>query len=239
MTEAEWGSCTNPSAMLRFLKGKASERKLRLFAVACCRAVDAIMADERCRGLVECAERRSDGSVGADEWAAAQATSRAAVRAAPHLLASHGGGAPADDPSAVRLWAAFAAACSVADPAEEAPTFFALQAAMNAHLAAQAGAGGAKAAKWSPTQVGFIRDLFGNPWRPCQAIRPEWAAWNDGCVVKLAKAIYDERRFGDLPVLADALEDAGCTDAELLGHLRSPGPHVLGCWATDVILGRS
>jgi hypothetical protein len=52
-------------------------------------------------------------------------------------------------------------------------------------------------------------------------------------------AIYDERAFDRLPVLADALEDAGCADADLLGHLRGPGPHVRGCWAVDLILGKS
>ena len=47
------------------------------------------------------------------------------------------------------------------------------------------------------------------------------------------------RRFEDLPVLADLLEEAGCTDAALLGHLRGPGPHVLGCWALDAAVGKS
>jgi hypothetical protein len=58
-------------------------------------------------------------------------------------------------------------------------------------------------------------------------------------MVKIAQAIYDDRRFSDLPILADALEDAGCRDPEILGHLRSPGPHARGCFALDVILGRS
>jgi hypothetical protein len=58
-------------------------------------------------------------------------------------------------------------------------------------------------------------------------------------VPKLARSIYDTRDFDRLAVLADALEDAGCTDAELLGHLRGPGPHVRGCWALDKVLGKS
>jgi hypothetical protein len=82
-----------------------------------------------------------------------------------------------------------------------------------------------------------LRDLFGNPFRPV-VVDPSWLAWNDGCVPKVARAIYDERRFADLPVLADALEEAGCTDAELLGHLRGPGPHVRGCWPLDALLGK-
>jgi hypothetical protein len=87
-------------------------------------------------------------------------------------------------------------------------------------------------------KAAFLRDLFGNPFRPL-AINPAWLAWNDGTVVKLAQSIYDDRAFDRLPILADALEDAGCNDAELLSHLRGPGPHVRGCWALDLILGRS
>jgi hypothetical protein len=55
----------------------------------------------------------------------------------------------------------------------------------------------------------------------------------------LAQAVYDKRAFERLPDLADALEEAGCTDAEVLGHLRGPGPHVLGCWLVDLLLGKS
>jgi hypothetical protein len=58
-------------------------------------------------------------------------------------------------------------------------------------------------------------------------------------VPKLAEAIYQERRFEDLPILADLLEEAGPTDAALLGHLRGPGPHVPGCFALDLLAGRS
>jgi hypothetical protein len=68
----------------------------------------------------------------------------------------------------------------------------------------------------------------------------------DRTVIQVAEAAYDERQLPEgtldparLAVLADALEDAGCNDAELLGHLRSPGPHVRGCWAVDLVLGKS
>jgi hypothetical protein len=57
-------------------------------------------------------------------------------------------------------------------------------------------------------------------------------------VTNLARTIYAERTFDHLPILADALEDAGCTEADLLSHLRSPGPHVRGCWSLDLVLGR-
>jgi hypothetical protein len=86
-------------------------------------------------------------------------------------------------------------------------------------------------------QSRLLRDVQGNPFRPV-AVEPGWLAWNDGTVVKLAQGIYEERAFDRSPILADALEEAGCTDADLLGHLRSPGPHVRGCWALDLVLGK-
>jgi hypothetical protein len=85
-------------------------------------------------------------------------------------------------------------------------------------------------------QVKHLRELF-NPFRR-RCIDPAWLAWHGGTVRQLAQAIYDERAFDRLPVLADALEEAGCDEADLLGHLRGPGPHLLGCWAVDALLGK-
>jgi hypothetical protein len=84
----------------------------------------------------------------------------------------------------------------------------------------------------------FLGCIFGNPFRPAPVLDPAWLAWNDGTVVKLAEAIYSERRWGDLSILADALQDAGCTDAAILGHCRGPGEHVKGCWCVDLLTGR-
>jgi hypothetical protein len=93
-------------------------------------------------------------------------------------------------------------------------------------------------ARESAAQADLLRDIFLNPSRgPVRAARA-WLAWNGRTVVKLARAVDKSQEWDRLPVLADALEDAGCTDAELLGHLRSPGPHVRGCWAIDLLLGR-
>jgi hypothetical protein len=86
-------------------------------------------------------------------------------------------------------------------------------------------------------QCALVREVFGNPFRPAPA-DPSWMAWNEGAAVKLARSIYDERRFGDLPVLADALEEAGCRDEAFLSHCREPGEHALGCWVVDAVLGR-
>jgi hypothetical protein len=59
------------------------------------------------------------------------------------------------------------------------------------------------------------------------------APWRTPDAVGWARDIYDRREFDELPLLADLVEERGCTDAELLGHLRDPGPHVRGCWAVD------
>jgi hypothetical protein len=107
------------------------------------------------------------------------------------------------------------------------------QAADHAALRAlQAGVGKA-------SLVGLIRCIFGNPFLPPPAVPDAVLAHNGGAARRLAGAIYEGRRFGDLPVLADLLEEAGCTDAALLGHLRGPGPHALGCAALDAVLGKS
>jgi len=87
-------------------------------------------------------------------------------------------------------------------------------------------------------QAALFHDVFGNLFRPPPAPDPAWLAWERRTVPKLAQAIYDERAFERVPVLADALEDAGCSDEVILSHLRSAGPHVRGCWAVDLILGK-
>jgi hypothetical protein len=81
----------------------------------------------------------------------------------------------------------------------------------------------------------LLRDIFGNPFRPV-AIDP---AWLTSTVLALARQMYDSRDFSAMPILADALQDAGCDSADLLDHCRSDGPHVRGCWVVDLVLGRS
>src|SRR5262249_35215360 len=83
-------------------------------------------------------------------------------------------------------------------------------------------------------QCDLLRDIFGNPFRP-NAIDQSWLTPR---VKTLAKAIYDDRSFGGLPILADALEEAGCTNANILDHCHKPGEHVRGCWVVDLVLGK-
>jgi hypothetical protein len=88
----------------------------------------------------------------------------------------------------------------------------------------------------------LLREVFGNPFRPVEVGH----AWQTPQVVALAQAAYEQRELpagtldpAQLAVLADALEEAGCTDQAILDHLRGPGPHVRGCWVVDLLLGKS
>jgi hypothetical protein len=83
----------------------------------------------------------------------------------------------------------------------------------------------------------LILCVLGNPFRPA-TIDTAWLTWHDGLLVSMAQQMYVSRNFGDMPVLADALEDAGCTNPDILGHCRQPGEHVRGCWVVDLVLGK-
>jgi hypothetical protein len=217
MTEAEWLACTDLNRLLHHLGRKARTRKLRLFAVACCRRVWEHVPHETCRQAVEVAERFADRQAGNQERQ--QATQ--AVRALCRL----GGGA------------SYSVAYHVVRGTRH--TY------VNARVAAayaiftipgvrQLSDGHAEGA----AQCRLLRDIYGNPFRPV-AVAPVWLAWNGGTVPKLAQAIYDERAFDRLPILADALEEAGCADSDILSHCRQPAEHVRGCWAVDLLLGKS
>ena len=84
-------------------------------------------------------------------------------------------------------------------------------------------------------QCTLLRCIFGTPFQGSPLKEPKWRT---DTVTGIAQAIYDDRAFDRLPVLADALEDAGCDDRELLDHCRSGEEHVRGCWAVDLLLGK-
>jgi hypothetical protein len=107
-----------------------------------------------------------------------------------------------------------------------------------AMVAQEAWAAATRVAESAAYDPGLVRCLFGNPFRPLPPFDPTWLSWNDGTVIKLAQAIYEERRFADLPILADALEEAGCTDEDILTHCREGGEHARGCWVLDLVLGK-
>jgi hypothetical protein len=83
-------------------------------------------------------------------------------------------------------------------------------------------------------QVPLLRDILGNPFRPARLVR----RWLTPAVVSLAAGLYAEGAFDRLPILGDALEEAGCGNADMLAHCRGDGPHVRGCWVVDLVLGK-
>ena len=215
MNEAQWLASPDSLGMLRYLGKKASGRKLRLFAVACVRRIEGLLSDERSRRAAALAERYADRQVKRQELRAAAQEARAAANA---LYAATG-----DNHAALA--------------ATEAAAYTAPRAAYAAANFAESALGEWRSQERA-AQAGLLRCVFGNPFRR-PAVRRTWLAWEGGTVGKLAQAVYDERAFERLPLLADALEDAGCADPELLGHLRGPGPHVRGCWAVDLLLGKA
>jgi hypothetical protein len=88
-------------------------------------------------------------------------------------------------------------------------------------------------------QSDLVRCIFGIPQKQQVTVDPAWLTWNHATVPAIARHIYDDRAFHDLPILADALEDAGCTDPDILAHCRADGEHVRGCWVVDLILGKT
>jgi hypothetical protein len=84
-------------------------------------------------------------------------------------------------------------------------------------------------------QLLLARDIFGNPFRPVAFD----SAWRTSTVQALASQMYDSRDFIPMPILADALQDAGCENEDILAHCRGQGPHVRGCWVVDLVLGKS
>jgi hypothetical protein len=235
MNEAGWLACENPGPMLVWLGRAASARKLRLFACACCRRVGHLLNDRGAHAALATAERFADGLVGDGERSAAR---RAAQQASQTRAVTN---QPPTFPRWERRVASAIYYATAADAWEGA--YKARQ------LAAEAlfwRAGGFDTPDWQAVepaerraQTELLRDLFGPlPFRAV-AIDPAWLAWGGGTVVKLAAAAYDERAFDRLPILADALEEAGCADEAVLAHLRGPGPHVRGCWALDLLLGKA
>jgi hypothetical protein len=217
VTEAEWMACQDTSRMLKSIGGRASERKLRLFGVACCRRVGLLLADERSRQAVEAAERYTEGAATRGELLAAW---EAAVLARGTRWE---GACPQkeDVPANAAAWCAYVSNrghASAGFAADGVCRFLRRRDAL--------------------FHADCLRCIFGNPFRPL-TLDPIWLTWHDGLLVSMAQRMCDSRDFSGMPVLADALEEAGCQDPDILGHCRSGGEHVRGCWVVDLLLGRS
>jgi hypothetical protein len=232
MTESEWLACVDPQTMLEFLRAKATDRKLRLFAVAVSRRFLLLTHDQRVSEALDIAEQFADGLIGDMERSNAR---RAAQQAAQVRGVVARPVAPKWERRAASL-SYYAAARQAMEAAWNIPSL-----AVEVLVWRE---GGYNTCDWQAIkthegviQSNLLRDIFGNPFRQTR-LDPSWLNWNEGTVVNLAQTIYEERAFGLLPVLADALEDAGCTSDELLAHCRRPGQHVRGCWVIDLLLGK-
>jgi hypothetical protein len=237
MTEQEWLACTDPQKMLEFLRGKASERKLRLFACACCRIIWHLLTDARSQQAVGVAERFADGLTSFEQLHIAHEDAGVAAR-----IAHDATFLPDDDtneyPSSaatyasddLRFWDMHHAAGVCASDTEWAV-------AVAIDVKGYRGPNPRFIVR--EAQASLFHDLFGTSlFRSQSAVSPDILNWNDATVQKIAQAIYDERAFDRMPILADALEESGCTDADILAHCRQPGEHVRGCWVVDLILGK-
>lgn len=221
VTEAEWQASADPLMMLARKLIEADERKLRLFAVACCRSVEHLLIDPRSKNAVAVAEEYADGLATENELEAAGEQADAVWNAAA-LDSADGFDDATTDAAEAAAYAAFT----------ETTYLAALHAADASASAVQYG--GRRQDKESH-QAALLRDIFGNPFRPA-ALDP---TWRTSTVIALAAGIYADRAFDRLPILADALEDAGCSAAEVLAHCRTDGPHVRGCHVVDLVLGRA
>jgi hypothetical protein len=225
MTEAEWLACNDPKPLLEFLRGKGTDRKLRLFACACCRRAWDSMPDPRSRKAVETAENYADGRATDQELntVSHDALSAAQVKATEAELLA--------DNWRTRLNASFAPWAAVEATVRNGRD--GIGNGMTVILIAKDTARGIGPVEIE-VQARLVRDIFGNPFRPGTID----SVWQTHEVVALAEAIYDQRAFDRLPSLVDALEEAGCTNTYILDHCRQPGPHVRGCWVVDLILGK-
>jgi hypothetical protein len=251
MTEAEWLACKDPTPMLKFLRGKVSERKLRLFACGCCRLVWYLLTDERSRKVVEIVEM--SGEMAIDKRALSNARKDARIRTDElyqELFIRQQNDSARE---AVRLehMASIVPNCAIGPmAASTVATLISEQTASVLRVAGPAAnlstlEGRAIFERPCRCLCALLRDIFGNPFRPSPPLPPAVLSWNDGTVRRIAEGVYMERRMPDgtldtvrLAILADALLDAGCDSEELIQHCRSAGPHVRGCWAVDLILGK-
>ena len=221
MSEGDWPSGIDAPTLLRWLRASpaASERKLRLFACACWRRIRREGLWARLHRVVETAERYADGLAGTKELLDAKSVAWGIAHPVLRLVTPMGVSRPHISDVFLAAYAAEETPAVLAQHVEEAAAWEGLREVAPA----------------------VLRDLFGpRPFRP-----PPGAPSPDGTVERLARAAYEERLLPSgqldrtrLAVLADALEEAGCTDADLLGHLRGEGAHVRGCWALDLLLAK-
>jgi hypothetical protein len=239
MIQAAWRDWTDPNQILNFIhrsawasrlfvllgsrKAAVRQRKYRLCICACCRTKQAHLSES----AVEVAERYADGLATKRELRAAR---NRLTAAAYGLTGTESWWQTIQQELSASTWEIATWLLTAASAHELAITDEILR--------------GAVEMLWNPNpphgpdvRCTLVRDLFGNPFHR-SPLAPSWLTWHDGLIVSMARQIYESRNFTDMPILADALEEAGCTNAGILNHCRQPGEHVRGCWVIDLILGK-
>jgi hypothetical protein len=235
VNEEQWLTCDDPRALLAFLHNDVGhpgreqkvvpERKCRLFGVASCCRVWQFLADSRSQRVVEIAERYADGAATGDELQAAYDDAGDAWAAS--ILEVWKGNYPEPGPDFLESFRHAASAATVPSHTYESAKWVtnqSLDAAAAAEIVGE-----------SIIQADLVRCIFGNPFRPV-TFDP---AWRSPDVLLLAQGIYDDHAFDRMPILADALQDAGCDNDDILSHCRNAGSHARGCGVVDLILDKS
>lgn len=228
MDEATWLTVNELEPLYQYVQATLSDRKKRLFAVACCRYIWQWITEEPCRKAVEAAELYADGRIAIGELDKAMCGAEEVARE--------------DEDDEVRANAG--SACFNAARCYEDITGRLTETYVDAGSAAAFALDVVQEQERERLdeatlfQCNVLRDIAGNPFRPAPTIDPTWLRWHDATIPRLAQQMYDSRDFAGMPILADALEEAGCTSADILEHCQGPGPHVRGCWAVDLLLGK-
>jgi hypothetical protein len=231
--ERDWASKDNPTQLLR-LMSEIAVRKLRLFGIACCRRIWPLLRDD-CRHCVLLAERLVEGEATLEE-ANKLRQQLEAVRVAT-IQQSAGEQRERE----VRGWC-LGAVCSLLDTATGLQLILPLpdwhlelvdvrRLVANAVVHSPVSSVAAAISVEERAQADLLREIVGNPFRKTEFAQ----GWRTPTVLDLAHAIYQERAFAEMPILADALDEAGCANAEILQHCREPREHVRGCWLLDLI----
>ena len=217
MTERGWlrAKTIGPLQVWCVNRRKREPRRERLFACACCRRLWDQLNDPRSRFAIEASEDFADGVIDKPALARARREATRATLVAPHLF-------DAPEQASQLLCNLHPDDVFSSTPARVLSTMshFRLR-AMRKEQAAQAS---------------LLRDIFGNPFRPV-SFSPNWRT---DTAVSLARQMYESRQFGAVPILADALQDAGCDNPDILDHCRDTTlTHVRGCWVVDLVLNKS
>ena len=221
MTEAEWLACSDPIAMVDLVRWKASERKQRLFACAFVGHYGHMLRSESSRAAIKVSEAFADQRATKEEL---KRTRRAAASAA---RGDH------------RRWKAYKWVARAAKGAASVDIACYLTPIVDALGRATEGQARDGASEHLRLAGSLHLDIIGlRPNGSKVSVPPSVLGWADHTVSRIAQGIYDDRAFDRLPILHDALLDAGCDDEAILSHCREAGRHVRGCWVIDLLLGK-